>query len=239
MASTAPRRLIELPRQEAIRRAQAGAAVLAARRLARAARRAPAHRHRLAARRGASASRPPAARRGTCCVAPTIWTGFSPHHVRFGATVIAERVRVLDAGARGLRRPRGLGSDRARRERPRGEPRSADHPGRRDRHALRQLLRAVQTPNRVGSSRSTAAPRVTQASSRRRISLVVHERLVGDPDGAAFEPIAVDEHALLVPDMGESGVLGDPSAATTAAGEEFLEAVTAALARIVEGLEPR
>jgi creatinine amidohydrolase/Fe(II)-dependent formamide hydrolase-like protein len=37
--------------------------------------------------------------------------------------------------------------------------------------------------------------------------------------------------------MGESGVLGDPSAATPESGAAFLEEVTVALAQLIEGLE--
>jgi len=48
------------------------------------------------------------------------------------------------------------------------------------------------------------------------LSLAAHHELVGEP-AAAFEPVPAGA-ALLVPDMGASGVLGDPHAADAQAG---------------------
>jgi len=41
---------------------------------------------------------------------------------------------------------------------------------------------------------------------------------------------------FLLPDMGASGVLGDPSAATAELGERFLAAVSEALAAVLDSL---
>ena len=51
--------------------------------------------------------------------------------------------------------------------------------------------------------------------------LTVAPELVGTPS-AAFEPITRANDPFLLPDMGASGVLGDPAAASPAGGEQFL-----------------
>ena len=53
---------------------------------------------------------------------------------------------------------------------------------------------------------------------------------------AAFEPIAAENTALLVPDMGATGVLGDPSAADAELGARFLAAAADALAAHLDQL---
>ena len=58
--------------------------------------------------------------------------------------------------------------------------------------------------------------------------------LVGEP-GFGYEPIVEQNAAFLVPDMGESGVLGDPRAATAEAGREVLEDIVAALVVVLDG----
>jgi len=59
--------------------------------------------------------------------------------------------------------------------------------------------------------------------------------LVGTPS-ESFEPIVRANDPFLLPDMGASGVLGDPSAATAELGERLLAAVAEALAAVLDSL---
>jgi creatinine amidohydrolase len=234
MSSTTPRRLARLPRQDAIRRAGDGAVVLLpVGSLEQHGLHLPIGTDSLLVEAVCLAAAERAER--DVLVAPTIWTGFSPHHVRFGATVslssatftavVRETWAGISEWAPSVLVVNGHGGNRGP-----------------------LITLAVETGMRFLSYFELA-----DASSRRlfpvdggspghagqletSLSLVLHDELVGGPM-AAFEPIAVGEHALLVPDMGESGVLGDPSAATAEAGAEFLEEVTVALAGLLERLD--
>jgi creatinine amidohydrolase/Fe(II)-dependent formamide hydrolase-like protein len=53
---------------------------------------------------------------------------------------------------------------------------------------------------------------------------------------AAFEPITRANDPFLLPDMGASGVLGDPAAASPAAGEQFVGTACRALAELLDAL---
>jgi creatinine amidohydrolase/Fe(II)-dependent formamide hydrolase-like protein len=57
------------------------------------------------------------------------------------------------------------------------------------------------------------------------------------PGPTAFEPITRANDPFLVPDMGVSGVLGDPAAASADAGERFLSAAGHALAELIDSLD--
>jgi creatinine amidohydrolase len=234
MGSTAAVRLASLPRQEAIRRAQAGAVVLLpVGALEQHGEHLPIGTDSLLVEAVCLAAAERAQR--DVLVAPTIWTGFSPHHVRFGATVslsstvfsglVREAWSGLCKWAPTVLVVNGHGGNRGP-----------------------LITLAVETGMRFLSYFELA-----DAASRRlfpvdggspghagqletSLSLALHGQLVGEPSGA-FEPIASGEHALLVPEMGESGVLGDPSAATPESGAAFLEEVTVALAQLIEGLE--
>ena len=234
MGSTSPLRLIELPRQEAIRRGREGAVVvLPVGSLEQHGEHLPIGTDSLLVEAVCLAAAGRATR--DALVAPTIWTGFSPHHVRFGGTVsltsstfsavVREAWSGLSEWAPNVLVVNGHGGNRGP-----------------------LITLAVETGMRFLSYFE-----LVDAASRRlfpvdggspghagqletSLSLVVHERLVGDPAGAAFEPIAPGEHALLVPDMGVSGVLGDPSAATAELGAEFLEEITTALAGVIDAL---
>ena len=59
--------------------------------------------------------------------------------------------------------------------------------------------------------------------------LAVAPELVGTAS-PAFEPITRANDPFLLPDMGASGVLGDPAAASAAAGEQFVATASRALA---------
>ncbi len=234
MSTPTPLRLATLPRQEAIRRASSGAVVvLPVGSLEQHGEHLPIGTDSLLVEAVCLAAAERAER--DVLVAPTIWTGFSPHHVRFGATVslssttfsamVRETWAALSEWAPTVLVVNGHGGNRGP-----------------------LVTLAVEVGMRFVSYFELA-----DASSRRlfpvdggspghagqletSLSLAIHEELVGAPM-AAFEPIEVGEHALLVPEMGESGVLGDPSSATTHSGAEFLEEVTAALAHVLERLE--
>ena len=66
--------------------------------------------------------------------------------------------------------------------------------------------------------------------------LSVAPQLVGAPSGV-FEPITRANDPFLLPDMGASGVLGDPAAASPPAGEEFLGIASRALAELLDAVE--
>jgi creatinine amidohydrolase/Fe(II)-dependent formamide hydrolase-like protein len=234
MSSETPLRLATLPRQEAVRRARGGALVLLPiGSLEQHGEHLPIGTDSLLVEEVCLAAAARAER--DVLVAPTIWTGFSPHHVRFGATVslgsatfaavVREAWAGLSAWAPSVLVVNGHGGNRGP-----------------------LITLAVETGMRFVSYFELA-----EASSRRlfpvdggspghageletSLSLAVHAQLVGDRHGP-FEPIAAAQHALLVPDMGRSGVLGDPSAATAEAGAAFLEDVTVALARIADELD--
>ncbi len=75
------------------------------------------------------------------------------------------------------------------------------------------------------------------ASSRRR-SCSRRSPSSGRRPGLEHESIAVENAAFLVPDMGASGVLGDPRAATAEAGRAVLDEVVAALVVLLDGDAP-
>ena len=236
MGTMAPVRLAELPRQEATRRAQAGAVVLLpVGSLEQHGTHLPIGTDSLLVEAVCLSAAGRATR--DVLVAPTIWTGFSPHHVRFGATVsltssvFADLVREVWSGlsewAPTVLVVNGHGGNRGPLITLAVE------------HGMRFVsyfeLADAASRGLFGVDRGSPGHAGQLETS---LSLAIHEQLVGAPSGA-FEPIAAGEHALLVPDMGESGVLGDPSAATAESGAAFLETVTVALARILEELEPR
>jgi creatinine amidohydrolase len=169
-------------------------------------------------------------------VAPTVWTGLSPHHVRLGLTVTLEPELLLEL-TRSI-----LGSLR------RWFPRVVlvnGHGGNRgwlgalalaeecpvvhywelvDQSVLRDLF-----PVDLGSI-GHAGQAETSAM------LAVAPGLVGPPS-AAFEPILRENDPFLLPDMGASGVLGDPSAASAADGEQFIGAACRGLAELLDTLD--
>ena len=65
--------------------------------------------------------------------------------------------------------------------------------------------------------------------------LAVAPGLVGTAS-PAFEPITRANDPFLLPDMGASGVLGDPAAASPAAGEQFVATASRALAELLDAL---
>ena len=176
------------------------------------------------------------ARRDTL-VAPTVWTGLSPHHVRLGLTVTLEPELLLQLTrsiVTSLRRwfpkivivnghggNRGwLGALALAEECP-----AVTYWELVDATLLRELF-----PVDLGSI-GHAGEAETSAM------LAIAPDLVRDA-ARSFEPIQREDDPLLLPDMGASGVLGDPSAATAAAGERFLDEACRALAELLDATEP-
>ena len=171
-------------------------------------------------------------------VAPTVWTGLSPHHVRLGLTVTLEPelalglTRSIVSSLRGwfdeVVIVNGHGGNRGWLE----ALGLVDEclvvnywelvaPG-----LLRELF-----PVDLGSI-GHAGEAETSAM------LAVAPELVGETEGARFEPIRRENDAFRLPDMGASGVLGDPSAASAEAGERFISEAVDGLARLLDSLPP-
>jgi creatinine amidohydrolase len=168
-------------------------------------------------------------------VAPTVWTGLSRHHVRLGVTVTLEPellieltrqiVRCLRPWFRDVVIVNGHGGNRGwlgalalAEESPFVNYWELVEPS---------LLRDLFTVDR--GSVGHAGQVETSAM------LAVAPELVGVAS-PSFEPITRENDPFLLPDMGASGVLGDPAAATPPAGEQFLEAVCRALAGLLDAL---
>jgi creatinine amidohydrolase len=173
--------------------------------------------------------------RADVVVAPTVWTGLSPHHVRLGVTVTLEPELLLELTRQIVRclRPwfhevvivNGHGGNRgwlgalALAE---GCP-SVNYWDLVEPSVLRELF-----PVDLGSI-GHAGEAETSAM------LAVAPELVGTAS-SAFEPITRANDPFLLPDMGASGVLGDPAAASSAAGEQFVGAACRALASLLDAL---
>jgi creatinine amidohydrolase len=167
-------------------------------------------------------------------VAPPFWAGFSPHHVRFGATVSLPGegfLRVLREVVEGFRAwaPRLLLVN--------------GHGG--NRGPLITL--ALETGVAVVSYWEPAATEVPvlfpvdrsvghAGEAETSMMLSAFPDLVGTP-GPDYEHPADAE--LLIVDMGASGVLGDARAASAGAGEAFLRSVVAALVARIDVLFPK
>lgn len=168
-------------------------------------------------------------------VAPTVWTGLSPHHVRLGVTVTLEPELLLELTRQIVR-------------------------------CLRPWFREVVVVNGHGGNRGWLAALalaeecpfvnywdLVEPSSLRELfpvdlgsighagqaetsaMLTVAPDLVGTAS-PAFEPIARENDPFLLPDMGASGVLGDPATASPEAGETFVGAVSRALAELLDAV---
>jgi len=169
-------------------------------------------------------------------VAPTVWTGLSPHHVRLGLTVTLEPelalalTRSIVASLRGwfdrVVIVNGHGGNRGWLE-ALGLVDAClvvNYWELVDPALLRELF-----PVDLGSI-GHAGQAETSAM------LAVLPALVGETSGQGFEPIEHENDAFRLPDMGASGVLGDPSAADAAAGERFLAEAVTALAHLLDAL---
>ena len=148
--------------------------------------------------------------RADVLVAPPLWTGFSPHHLRLGATVTLEPELLLALDRETVRCLRAWFRARGRRQRPRRQPGVARRPRPREEGSSRELLgaRRAVAPERalpvdLGSighagESETSAMLAGRAGARRHA-------------GPRVRADHASERPFLVPDMGASGVLGDPA----------------------------
>jgi creatinine amidohydrolase len=173
--------------------------------------------------------------RADVIVAPTLWTGLSPHHVRLGPTVTLEPELLLELTRQIVRclRPwfrevvivNGHGGNRgwlgalALAE----ECAFVNYWDLVEPSVLSELFAAdLGSIGHAGQAETSAM-------------LTVAPELVGTAS-PAFEPITRANDPFLLPDMGASGVLGDPAAASPAAGEHFVGTVCRALAELLDAL---
>jgi creatinine amidohydrolase len=167
-------------------------------------------------------------------VTPPLWTGLSPHHLRFGATatvtsstfaaLVRETVAALRSWCSRVLVVNGHGGNR-------GPLVTLGVEDGVEAISYWELVRAARLnalfPFDLGS--------VGHAGEfETSVMLSAFPELVAEP-GFACEPIAEANAAFLVPDMGESGVLGDPRAATAEGGRAVLEDVVTALVAVVDG----
>jgi creatinine amidohydrolase len=166
-------------------------------------------------------------------VAPALWTGFSPHHVRFGATVslsaetfirlVSEVVRGMRAWAPRLLLVNGHGGNRG---------------------PLITVALETECPlvsywefasDRVASLFPADASIGHAGGAETAMMRSAYPESVGTPSPAFERP---PDAELLLPDMGASGVLGDPMSGSADAGSEFLDAVVTAFVARLDVLVP-
>jgi len=172
--------------------------------------------------------------RSDVLVTPPLWTGFSPHHLRFGATVtlgsatFAALVRETVASLRSWCTRVVVVNG---------------HGGNRGPLITLGVEDGVESINywelMAGGRLAELFPfdlgSVGHAGEfETSVMLEAFRGLVGEP-GLDHEPIEVAGAAFLVPDMGASGVLGDPRAATAEAGRAVLAEVVGALVALLDG----
>jgi creatinine amidohydrolase len=171
--------------------------------------------------------------RADVLVTPPLWTGLSPHHLRFGATVtlgsatfaalLRDTVESLKTWCSRVVVVNGHGGNR----------------GPLITLGIENGIESVSYWELVRAPRLTALfpfdlGSVGHAGEfETSVMLAAFPDLVGEP-GFGSESIAEQNAALLVPDMGESGVLGEPRAATAASGRALLEDVVAALVVLLD-----
>jgi creatinine amidohydrolase len=173
--------------------------------------------------------------RADAVVAPTVWTGLSPHHVRLGVTVTLEPELLLELTRQIVRclRPwfrevlivNGHGGNR----------------GWLGALALAEACPFVNywdlvEPSLLAELFSADLGSIGHAGQvETSAMLAVAPELIGTPS-SAFEPITRPNDPFLLPDMGASGVLGDPGAASADAGERFVGTASRALAELLDAL---
>ena len=168
-------------------------------------------------------------------VAPTVWTGLSPHHVRLGVTVTLEPELLLELTRQIVRclRPwfrnvvivNGHGGNR----------------GWLGALALAEECPFVNywdlvEPSLLGELFAVDLGSIGHAGQAETSAMLATAPELVGVASPAFEPITRENDPFLLPDMGASGVLGDPAAASQAAGEQFLGTVCRALAELLDDL---
>jgi creatinine amidohydrolase len=168
-------------------------------------------------------------------VAPTVWTGLSPHHVRLGVTVTLEPELLIEMTRQIVRCLRPWFGEVAI---------VNGHGG--NRGWLGALALAEECayvnywelvePSLLSELFSVDLGSIGHAGQAETSAmLTVAPDLVGAAS-PAFEPITRANDPFLLPDMGVSGVLGDPAAASPTAGERFVGTACRALAELLDDL---
>jgi len=169
-------------------------------------------------------------------VAPSVWVGFSPHHLRFGSTVslspetFLAAVREIAAGLRALFPAVVVVNG---------------HGGNRGLLSSLTLELDVSAVDYWELGSATAHALFAQDGGsvghagqlETSLVLAVAPSRVGEP-APTFERCELGNALLYAPDLGESGVIGDPHAASAASGTAFLEACGLGLARFVDQSPP-
>ena len=172
--------------------------------------------------------------RSDVLVTPPLWTGVSPHHLRFGATVtiaaatfaalVRGTVESLHTWCSRVVVVNGHGGNR----------------GPLITLGVESGIESISYWEVVRTPRMTALfpfdlGSVGHAGEfETSVMLEAFPALVGEP-GFGHESIVEQNDAFLVPEMGESGVLGDPRAATAEGGRAVLEDVVVALIAVLDG----
>ena len=169
-------------------------------------------------------------------VTPPLWTGLSPHHLRFGSTVtlssetfsalVRETVASLRTWCSRVLVVNGHGGNR-------GPLVTLGVEDGVEAFSYWDLVKPARLnalfPFDLGSVGHAGEFETSEM-------LAAFPELVGEP-GFGFEPILEQNAAFLAPDMGESGVLGDPRAATADGGQAVLADVVAALVAHIDGTD--
>lgn len=162
-------------------------------------------------------------------VAPALWTGVSPHHVRFGATVTltAETFTALvreTAGSLGrwlatVVVVNGHGGNRNALE-------ALAHEGGLRVVSYWELPEAAADALELFPDDHGSIGHAGQVETS--MLLALDPGLVGEP-APDFEPCPPND-PLYAPELGDTGVIGDPRSASERAGARFLESAGEALA---------
>jgi creatinine amidohydrolase len=169
-------------------------------------------------------------------VAPTVWTGLSPHHVRLGLTVTLEPELALQLTRSVVRSLRGWFGHVAVVNGHGGNRGWLEALGLVDECAVVNYWELVDdaTLRELFPADLGSIGHAGQAETSAMLS--AYPALVGDAAGKPFEPILRENDAFRLPDMGASGVLGDPTAAGAGAGAAFLDAAVQGLAALLDAL---
>jgi creatinine amidohydrolase len=169
-------------------------------------------------------------------VAPALWSGFSPHHMGFGATVtlrpetllalLRDVVASIATWCDAVLVVNGHGGNRG----PLTTLGLEDGPVR---GASYWELIGPELAELCGADHGSPGHAGQMETS---LMLAVAPELVRAP--TAFEPVDPANTALLAVELGPSGVIGDPTAASAELGRALLDAAADALARLVDALPP-